>query len=59
MIHDLGLNVKTFKVGTPYPFPVKLAESFLEGLDRVLVLEELDPVVEEALLEIAGSKGLK
>ena len=59
VINDLGLNVKTFKVGTPYPFPVKLAESFLEGLDRVLVLEELDPVVEEALLEIAGSKGLR
>ena len=42
-----------------YLFPAKLAESFLDGLDAVLVLEELDPVVEEALLEIAGSKGLK
>ena len=53
------MDIRTFKVGTPYPFPAKLAESFLDGLDAVLVLEELDPVVEEALLEIAGSKGLK
>ena len=59
MISDLDMDIRTFKVGTPYPFPAKLAESFLDGLDAVLVLEELDPVVEEALLEIAGSKGLK
>lgn len=59
VIHDLGLEVKTFKVGTPYPFPEKLAESFLDGLDAVLVLEELDPVIEEALLGIAGRKGIR
>ena len=59
VIRDLGLSVKTFKVGTPHPFPEKLAESFLDGLEAVLVLEELDPVIEEALLEIAGKKGLK
>lgn len=58
VIRDLGLKVRTFKVGTPYPFPSRLAESFLDGLEAVLVLEELDPVVEEALLEIAGSRGL-
>lgn len=58
VIHDLGLDVRIFKVGTPYPFPEKLAEGFLDGLEAVLVLEELDPVVEEALLEIAGKKGL-
>ncbi len=59
VIRDLDLDIKTFKVGTPYPFPAKLAESFLDGLSAVLVLEELDPVVEEALLEIAANKGLK
>lgn len=59
VIRDLDLDIKTFKVGTPYPFPEKLAESFLDGLDAVLVLEELDPVVEESLLEIVASKGLK
>lgn len=59
VIRDLGINVRTFKVGTPYPFPEELAESFLEGLDSVLVLEELDSVVEEALIAIAGTHGLK
>lgn len=59
VISAMKLNVKTFKVGTPYPFPAKMAEGFLEGLDAVLVLEELDPVVEEALLEIIAQNGLK
>ena len=44
----------TFKVSTPYPFPEKKAKEFLEGLDEVLVLEELDPVIEEELLKVAG-----
>ena len=36
------------------PFPEDLAVSFLEGLDEVLVIEELDPVIETELLKIAG-----
>lgn len=39
-----------WQVGTPYPFPSELADRFLEGLDQVLVLEELDHVLEDALL---------
>ena len=41
-------------MGTPHPFPEDLAVSFLEGLDEVLVIEELDPVIETELLKIAG-----
>ncbi|MBR4724284.1 MAG: indolepyruvate ferredoxin oxidoreductase subunit alpha [Lachnospiraceae bacterium] len=47
------------KVGTPFPFPEKLALSFLEGLDAVLVFEELDPVIERELTYICGKYGLK
>lgn len=47
-------EVKVLKVGTPFPFPEELALEFLEGLDEVLVLEELDPVIEKALVYIAG-----
>ncbi len=48
-------RVKLFKVGTPYPLPSKLALEFLNGLDEVLVVEELDPVVEESLLQLSAS----
>ena len=42
------------KISTPYPFPEQLALRFLSGLDEVLVLEELDPVLERGLLQTAG-----
>ncbi len=48
-IEKLQCHIKVFKVGTPYPFPKALAEDFLSGLEKVLVFEELDPVVEEEL----------
>ncbi len=51
-------DVKILKIGTPHPFPEELALKFLEGLDEVLVLEELDPVIEKALLYIVGKHHL-
>ena len=51
--------VKVFKLSTPHPFPEELARKFLQGLDEVLVVEELDPVVEENLLKLCGKLGLK
>ncbi|MDD5921770.1 MAG: indolepyruvate ferredoxin oxidoreductase subunit alpha [Eubacteriales bacterium] len=42
------------RVATPFPFPEELALKFLRGLDEVLCVEELDPVIERALIQIAG-----
>ncbi|MDR3147334.1 MAG: 4Fe-4S binding protein [Treponema sp.] len=41
-----------------FPFPDKLARQFLEGLDEVLVVEELDPVIEDALTRLCGAERL-
>lgn len=52
-----GVEVPAYRfwqVGMPYPFPEELAAQFAEGLDEVLVLEELDHVLEDALLVHAG-----
>jgi len=46
-------DYKVLKVST-YPFPDKLALKFLEGLDEVLVIEELDPVIENELVRLCG-----
>ncbi len=54
---DTGL-LKTFKVSTPFPFPEKKALEFLSGLDEVLCIEELDPVIERALTYVCGKYGL-
>lgn len=43
-----------FKVSTPFPFPEKAAVEFLKGLDEVLCIEELDPVIERELTYVCG-----
>ncbi len=47
-------HVPLLKVSTPHPFPEELAVKFLTGLDEVLCLEELDPVIERELIYICG-----
>jgi len=46
-------DCKLFKIST-LPFPEKLALEFLQGLDEVLVIEELDPVIENELIRLCG-----
>ncbi|ANQ53698.1 indolepyruvate oxidoreductase [Thermosipho sp. 1063] len=54
----LGINnVKVLKLSTPYPVPFGLVEKFLEGLEKVLIVEELEPVVEEQIKLWAYDKG--
>ncbi len=45
---------RVLKVATPFPFPEALAVRFLQDLDEVLCIEELDPVIERALTYICG-----
>lgn len=54
----LNTDTKLFKIATPHPFPETLALKFLEGLDEVLVIEELDPVIERELIYLCGKHHL-
>ena len=54
-----GRNVRVMRVATPFPFPEKLALEFLKDLDEVLCIEELDPVIERALVFVCGKYGLQ
>ena len=47
------------KIGTPFPAPNGLYERFMRENDRILVLEELDPVIEDAMWRAAGKLGVK
>jgi indolepyruvate ferredoxin oxidoreductase alpha subunit len=57
-LDPLPAQVKLLKVGT-FPFPADLALDFLAGLEEVLVLEELDPVIEDELTLLCGRHHLK
>lgn len=57
VLSSIDEDIKLLKVGNPYPFPKKLAGSFMEGLNEIMVFEELDPVIEESLLELSAVSG--
>lgn len=54
VINEFHLEVTLFKVGTPYPMPEGMTKEFLSRVDSALVIEELDPVVEEQMLILSG-----
>ncbi|WP_294489741.1 indolepyruvate ferredoxin oxidoreductase subunit alpha [uncultured Ruminococcus sp.] len=61
-VKALDVSPEIFKVGTPFPFPEEAAVEFLTangGLEEVLCIEELDPVIERGLIFVCGKYGLK
>ena len=59
-LNDLGINdkVTVLRLGFSYPMPENLILKFLKGVDKVLVVEELEPVMENEIRSIAQSKGI-
>lgn len=57
-LEDVDGEFKVFKVVTSFPFPNQKALEFLSGLDKVIVFEELDPVVEDALIYLSGKENI-
>jgi len=47
-------NALVLKIGTPYPFPEPLALEYMKANSEITVFEELDPVIEDALIHICG-----
>ncbi|MDR3254234.1 MAG: indolepyruvate ferredoxin oxidoreductase subunit alpha [Synergistaceae bacterium] len=56
-LKDVSSARRLLKVAT-VPFPARLGVEFLRGLDEVLVVEELDPVIERELTYLCGLHGL-
>lgn len=53
-VKELNLkNVKIGKLGLTYPISRKFITGFIKNLDTIIVLEELEPVVEDFVREIA------
>jgi indolepyruvate ferredoxin oxidoreductase alpha subunit len=48
ILPELGLqqDIPILKIGTPYPLPTEIVEAFIQKCDRVLILEETEPVIE-------------
>jgi indolepyruvate ferredoxin oxidoreductase alpha subunit len=59
-IADLGITdkVKVLKLGFSWPLPKDLCTRFLREVDKVLVVEELEPLNEEGLKAFAQENGI-
>jgi indolepyruvate ferredoxin oxidoreductase alpha subunit len=58
-VKDLGISdkVSILKLGFSWPMPKALCAKFLKPLEKVLVVEELEPVIENDLKAIAQENG--
>lgn len=50
---DLKLNVKILKLGMTHPLPRKMCEKFIESCENIIVVEELEPLLENQVKTIA------
>ncbi len=60
VLNLLGISdeVDLLKIGTPYPLPAQLVEKLLFSVEKVMVVEELEPFVEMQVRAQANKKGI-
>jgi indolepyruvate ferredoxin oxidoreductase alpha subunit len=59
VLKENNINANILKITFSYPFPEKLALDFLNSVDEVIVVEEVDPVMEKEILGIMGKYNLQ
>ncbi|MDH7506448.1 MAG: indolepyruvate ferredoxin oxidoreductase subunit alpha [Candidatus Thermoplasmatota archaeon] len=57
IVEDLKLNVRILKLGMTYPLPRKMCENFIKSCKNIVVVEELEPFLEDQLKIIAFDIG--
>jgi len=55
---ELDGKVSMLKIGTPHPLPEELVKQLLNSVEEVLVVEELEPFVENHVKAIAGENSI-
>ncbi len=55
---DMGNNIKILRIGFSHPMPQVLIKDFLKGCDKVLVVEEGEPFMEETVKMFAQEEKL-
>jgi indolepyruvate ferredoxin oxidoreductase alpha subunit len=46
-VREIAPKASVLRIGWVWPFPDKLIREFAQGVEKILVVEELDPIVEE------------
>jgi len=56
---DLGLNVRILKLGMTHPLPRKMCEKFIGLCKNIIIVEELEPILENQFKQMIYDRGLK
>jgi indolepyruvate ferredoxin oxidoreductase alpha subunit len=59
VLKKLNVQAKVLKLGMTNPIPRKMCSDFLRSLQHVIVLEELDPYLENEIKSVAGEEGIQ
>jgi len=59
MSEEFHLNVRILKLGMTHPLPRKLCETFMKQCSTLIVVEELEPYLENQLKALAFDSGAK
>jgi indolepyruvate ferredoxin oxidoreductase alpha subunit len=59
MAEVLGLNVQILKLGMTHPIPRKMCEEFITSHDTLVMVEELEPILEDQFKRLAFDIGAK
>lgn len=52
-VEDLDLNVKILKLGMTHPLPRKMCEEFIKSCKKIIIAEELEPILENQFKAMA------
>jgi|Deesub1362A_J573_1020465.scaffolds.fasta_scaffold00065_96 indolepyruvate ferredoxin oxidoreductase alpha subunit len=58
-LERLNVNLSVLKLSTAYPLPEKTIEDFLSRLDKIAIVEEVDPFVELHVRALAKDYGVE
>jgi indolepyruvate ferredoxin oxidoreductase alpha subunit len=59
IVDDMKLDVKILKLGMTHPIPRKMCEDFIKSCKNIVVVEELEPILENQFKTIAYDLGSK
>ena len=59
VVSENDLKVKILKLAFSHPFPEKLVLDFINSVDNILVVEEVEPVMEKEILAIIGKHNIE
>ena len=59
VVSENDLKVKILKLAFSHPFPEKLVLDFINSVDNILVVEEVEPVMEKEILAIVGKHNIE